>query len=99
MVRSIQTYTKLKILRTPTYPPACSVKVCGLPDVSPPENLTVKVGQTASFLCVVDMTCMVSYVEWYRHSHNGQYTQSNGKPVERGAGGEQKQQNNVNVGR
>ena len=47
--------------------------MCGLPDVSPPENLTLEVGQTASFLCVVDMTCMVSYVEWYRQSDNGQY--------------------------
>ena len=51
-----------------------SVKVCGLPEVSPPENLTLEVGQTASFLCVVDMTCMVSYVEWYRHSDNGLYS-------------------------
>ena len=48
--------------------------MCGLPEVSPPENLTLEVGQTASFLCVVDMTCMVSYVEWYRHNDNGQYS-------------------------
>ena len=54
----------------------CSVKVCGLPEVSPPENLTLEAGQTASFLCVVDMTCMVSYVEWYRHSDNGTMTTS-----------------------
>ena len=70
MVSSIQTLQNSKY-ETPTYPPSCSVKVCGLPSVSPPENLTLEVGQTASFLCVVDMTCMVSYVEWYRHSDNG----------------------------
>ena len=51
------------------------MKVCGLPEVSPPENLTLEVGETADFLCVVDMTCMVSYVEWYRHSHNGQFSE------------------------
>ena len=49
-----------------------SVKVCGLPDIlSPPQNLSLEVGDRASFLCTVDMSCLVSYVEWYRHNNNG----------------------------
>ena len=49
-----------------------SVKVCGLPDIlSPPQNLSLEVGDRASFLCTVDMSCLVSYVEWYRHNTNG----------------------------
>ena len=48
------------------------MKVCGLPTIlQAPENLTLSVGDTATFLCTVDMTCMVSYVEWYKHSDNG----------------------------
>ena len=49
-----------------------SVKVCGLPTIlTPPDNMTMEVGDTAKFLCTVDMTCMVSYVEWYKHDSNG----------------------------
>ena len=33
--------------------------------------MTLEVGDTAKFLCTVDMTCMVSYVEWYKHDSNG----------------------------
>merc|ERR1712029_1237847 len=48
-----------------------NVKVCGLPNIlQPPENLTLDTGATAKFLCTVDMTCMVSYVEWYKHNDN-----------------------------
>jgi len=38
--------------------------------LQPPENLTLDTGATAKFLCTVDMTCMVSYVEWYKHNDN-----------------------------
>jgi len=48
-----------------------NVKVCGLPKIlQPPENMTLNSGDTAKFLCTVDMTCMVSYVEWYKHTDN-----------------------------
>ena len=50
-----------------------AVKMCGLPNIfEPPKNMTLEVGQTAKFYCTVDMTCMVSYVEWYKQSDNGQ---------------------------
>ena len=39
--------------------------------MQPPENMTLNSGDTAKFLCTVDMTCMVSYVEWYKHNDNG----------------------------
>ena len=51
------------------------MKVCGLPHIlQPPENMSLEVGDTARFLCTVDMTCMVSYVEWYKHNDNGQWS-------------------------
>ena len=51
-----------------------AVKMCGLPNIfEPPKNMTLGVGDTAKFYCTVDMTCMVSYVEWYKQSDNGQY--------------------------
>ena len=54
-------------------PVLCSVKVCGLPHIlQTPENMSLAVGDTARFLCTVDMTCMVSYVEWYKHNDNGE---------------------------
>ena len=47
--------------------------MCGLPNIfEPPKNMTLEVGQTAKFFCTVDMTCMVSYVEWYKQNDNGQ---------------------------
>ena len=50
-----------------------AVKMCGLPNIfEPPKNMTLEVGETAKFYCTVDMTCMVSYVEWYKQSDNGQ---------------------------
>ena len=56
-----------------------AVKVCGLPHIlQPPENMSLEVGETARFLCTVDMTCMVSYVEWYKHNDNGMHNNSHG---------------------
>ena len=45
--------------------------------MQPPENMTLNTGDTAKFLCTVDMTCMVSYVEWYKHNDNGEWNENN----------------------
>ena len=45
--------------------------------MQPPENMTLNSGDTAKFLCTVDMTCMVSYVEWYKHNDNGEWNENN----------------------
>ena len=53
------------------------MKVCGLPDIlEPPQNLTLAEGERATFFCLVDMTCLVSYMEWYRNTENGDYIQA-----------------------
>merc|ERR1719350_813098 len=49
-----------------------NVKMCGLPRIThAPKNLTLETGGIARFRCNVDMTCIVSYIEWYRHGDNG----------------------------
>ena len=35
------------------------------------NNVTVKPGQSASFKCQVDMSCIVAYIEWYHEMDNG----------------------------
>merc|ERR1712025_1489642 len=48
-----------------------NVKVCGLPRIThAPKNLTLETGGIAKFRCTVDMTCIVSYIEWYKHGYN-----------------------------
>ena len=48
--------------------------MCGLPNIfEPPKNMTLGPGDRAKFYCTVDMTCMVSYVEWYKQTDNGQF--------------------------
>merc|ERR1711915_519300 len=49
-----------------------NVKTCGLPSITnAPKNLTLNMGDTARFRCEVDMSCMVSYIEWHKHDDNG----------------------------
>merc|ERR1711915_16877 len=49
-----------------------NVKTCGLPTITnAPKNLTLNTGDTARFYCAVDMSCMVSYIEWHKHDDNG----------------------------
>lgn len=48
------------------------VKTCGRPEINNVmQNLTLKPGDTARFKCTVDMTCMVSYIQWYHEMNNG----------------------------
>ena len=35
------------------------------------NNVTAKPGQSASFKCQVDMSCIVAYIEWYHEMDNG----------------------------
>jgi len=35
------------------------------------SNVTVRPGQSASFKCQVDMSCIVAYIEWYHEMDNG----------------------------
>ena len=35
------------------------------------NNVTARPGQTATFKCQVDMSCIVSYIEWYHEMDNG----------------------------
>ena len=34
-------------------------------------NVTARPGQSASFKCQVDMSCIVAYIEWYHEMDNG----------------------------
>jgi len=48
-----------------------NVKMCGLPRITnAPKNLTLDTGGVARFHCNVDMTCIVSYIEWYKQTDN-----------------------------
>ena len=35
------------------------------------NNVTVHPGQSATFKCQVDMSCIVAYIEWYHEMDNG----------------------------
>lgn len=49
-----------------------AVKTCGKPNIQNiMNNVTVKPGQSASFKCQVDMSCIVAYIEWYHEMDNG----------------------------
>ena len=53
-------------------PPRCSVKTCGKPNIQNiMNNVTVHPGQSATFKCQVDMSCIVAYIEWYHEMDNG----------------------------
>jgi len=48
------------------------VNTCGRPQINNVmQNLTLKEGDTANFRCTVDMSCMVSYIQWYHEMGNG----------------------------
>ena len=48
------------------------VRTCGKPNIQNiMNNVTVKPGQSASFKCQVDMSCIVAYIEWYHEMDNG----------------------------
>ncbi|XP_023321266.1 protein turtle homolog B isoform X2 [Eurytemora carolleeae] len=48
------------------------IKTCGHPRISNlMENITVKPGDKAIFNCKVDMSCMVSTINWYHEMENG----------------------------
>jgi len=45
---------------------------CGQPKInSQMKNLTVDIGETARFQCAVDMSCLVSYIQWWHQMGNG----------------------------
>jgi len=45
---------------------------CGQPKINNEmKNLTLHIGDTARFQCAVDMSCLVSYIQWYHHMNNG----------------------------
>jgi len=45
---------------------------CGRPDIkNVMQNISVKPGDSASFQCTIDMTCVVSYIQWYHELNNG----------------------------
>lgn len=45
---------------------------CGQPRInSQMKNLTVDIGDTARFQCAVDMSCLVSYIQWWHQMGNG----------------------------
>lgn len=49
-----------------------SVKTCGAPNIQNiMHNVTARPGQTATFKCQVDMSCIVAYIEWYHEMDNG----------------------------
>ena len=49
-----------------------SVRTCGKPNIQNiMNNVTARPGQTATFKCQVDMSCIVSYIEWYHEMDNG----------------------------
>jgi len=49
-----------------------TIKTCGKPNIQNiMSNVTVKPGQSASFKCQVDMSCIVAYIEWYHEMDNG----------------------------
>jgi hypothetical protein len=53
-------------------PPRGLVKTCGKPNIQNiMNNVTVRPGQSASFKCQVDMSCIVAYIEWYHEMDNG----------------------------
>lgn len=49
-----------------------TIRTCGKPNIQNiMNNVTVKPGQSASFKCQVDMSCIVAYIEWYHEMDNG----------------------------
>lgn len=49
-----------------------TIKTCGKPNIQNiMNNVTVRPGQSASFKCQVDMSCIVAYIEWYHEMKNG----------------------------
>lgn len=48
------------------------VRTCGKPNIQNiMNNVTVRPGQSATFKCQVDMSCIVAYIEWYHEMDNG----------------------------
>merc|ERR1711899_340584 len=48
------------------------IRTCGKPNIQNiMNNVTVRPGQSASFKCQVDMSCIVAYIEWYHEMDNG----------------------------
>jgi len=49
-----------------------TIRTCGKPNIQNiMNNVTARPGQTATFKCQVDMSCIVSYIEWYHEMDNG----------------------------
>lgn len=49
-----------------------TIKTCGKPNIqNVMYNMNVTAGQSASFKCQVDMSCIVAYIEWYHEMDNG----------------------------
>jgi len=49
-----------------------SIRTCGKPNIQNiMNNVTVRPGQSATFKCQVDMSCIVAYIEWYHEMDNG----------------------------
>lgn len=49
-----------------------TIKTCGKPNIQNiMNNVTVHPGQSATFKCQVDMSCIVAYIEWYHEMDNG----------------------------
>jgi len=62
------------------------IKTCGQPTIlNSMMNVTVRPGEMAQFKCQVDMSCIVSYIEWFHDMPNGSQkliktASSNGDP-------------------
>lgn len=49
-----------------------TIKTCGKPNIQNiMNNVTASPGQSATFKCQVDMSCIVAYIEWYHEMENG----------------------------
>ncbi|CAB4070475.1 unnamed protein product [Lepeophtheirus salmonis] len=49
-----------------------TIKTCGKPNIQNiMNNVTARPGQSATFKCQVDMSCIVAYIEWYHEMDNG----------------------------
>eukprot|EP00096_Caligus_rogercresseyi_P003059 TRINITY_DN15593_c0_g1_i1.p1 TRINITY_DN15593_c0_g1~~TRINITY_DN15593_c0_g1_i1.p1 ORF type:complete len:175 (+),score=32.42 TRINITY_DN15593_c0_g1_i1:45-569(+) len=52
--------------------PFVPFKTCGKPNIQNiMNNVTARPGQSATFKCQVDMSCIVAYIEWYHEMDNG----------------------------
>lgn len=49
-----------------------TIRTCGKPNIQNiMNNVTASPGQSATFKCQVDMSCIVAYIEWYHEMDNG----------------------------